>query len=100
MILVDLQPGPRSSPNLNVQTIHVKPTEGVAIKAYADGTATPTASMNAGLQTFVASTTAGERRMRLRLRLRPGLYRVTVRALLPDESLSRPARGFVRVLKR
>jgi hypothetical protein len=43
---------------------------------------------------------AGERRVRLRLRLRPGLYRVTVRAVLADESLSRPVRGFVRVLAR
>ena len=278
MILVNLQPGPRTAANLNVQTVHVKQTEGLATKTYANGTATPTASMNGGVQTFVASTTAvvasprpstaglpvtftatvgnddfldpagnvsfvggglpiagcedvavvagkakctitpltegthaiaanysgddglapsaatmthrvdppatapvgpppslepavsdlelrsscvrparsgrvrvamtmhlvlsgalqiqvergvgskgrrrcpsregarptrfrpvttldrrasaGDRRLRLRLRLRPGMYRVTVRALLPDESLSRPARGFVRVLKR
>ena len=39
------------------------------------------------------------RRVRLRLRLAPGLYRVTVRAHLADDSLSRPVRAFVRVLR-
>ena len=35
----------------------------------------------------------------LRLRLAPGFYRVTIRTELDDGSLSRPVRGFVRVLR-
>jgi Big-like domain-containing protein/PA domain-containing protein len=46
-----------------------------------------------------ARAAAVSRRLTLRLRLKPGLYRVTVRAVLDDESLSRPVRGFVRVLR-
>jgi hypothetical protein len=45
------------------------------------------------------SAAAVARRLTLRLRLAPGLYRITVRAQLEDESLSRPVRGIVRVLK-
>jgi YVTN family beta-propeller protein len=37
-------------------------------------------------------------RMTLRLRLRPGLYRITVRAYRPDGELSPPARRWLRVL--
>jgi YVTN family beta-propeller protein len=43
-----------------------------------------------------ASSTA--RRITLRLRLAPGLYRVTVRARIGADALSRPARRFLRVL--
>ena len=43
---------------------------------------------------------AVERSVRLRLALRPGLYRVTVRAVLADGSVSSAQRVFLRVLKR
>jgi hypothetical protein len=45
------------------------------------------------------ATGAAARRLTLRLRLSPGLYRFTVRAHLQDDALSRPVRGFLRVLK-
>ena len=54
----------------------------------------PAATIDRGL-----TGAAAPRRVTLRLRLNPGLYRLTVRAQLPDESLSRPVRGFVRVLR-
>ena len=47
-----------------------------------------------------ATAAALERSVRLRPRLRPGLYRVTVRAVLDDGSLSSPQRVFLRVLKK
>jgi hypothetical protein len=46
-----------------------------------------------------ATAAAVRRRLTLRLRLSPGLYRFTVRALQDDDSLSRPVRGFLRVLR-
>ena len=39
-------------------------------------------------------------RLTLRPRLRPALYRITVRAVLPDGTRSSPARVFLRVLER
>jgi hypothetical protein len=41
---------------------------------------------------------AGSRRLALTLKLRPGLYRVSVRAYRSKTRLTRPARRFVRVL--
>jgi hypothetical protein len=46
-----------------------------------------------------AGVAAVARRLTLRPRLAPGSYRVTIRAELDDASLSRPVRGFVRVLR-
>ena len=46
-----------------------------------------------------ATTAAVSRRLTLKLRLKPGLYRVTVRAQLDDGRLSRPVRRYFRVLK-
>jgi VCBS repeat-containing protein len=42
---------------------------------------------------------AGRRRLTLRLRLRPGLYRLTVRAHLDGDRLSAPARRYLHVLR-
>jgi hypothetical protein len=41
---------------------------------------------------------AGRRRLTLKLRLAPGLYRLTIRAQLDRNRLSRPARRYLRVL--
>ena len=41
-----------------------------------------------------------EHRVRLKMRLKPGLYRVSVRAILADGKRSAPEREFLRVLKR
>jgi hypothetical protein len=38
------------------------------------------------------------RRVSLQLRLRPGLYRITVRAYAGNGSLTRPARRWLRIL--
>ena len=40
------------------------------------------------------------KRVRLKVRLKPGLYRVTVRAILADGKRSDPEHAFLRVLKR
>jgi hypothetical protein len=45
-----------------------------------------------------ASAAAVGRRLTLNLRLAPGLYRLTVRAYLDRNRLSRPARRYLRVL--
>ena len=50
--------------------------------------------------TAAVAVAAIERRVRLNVRLKPGLYRVTVRAVLGDGSVSAPHRVFLRVLKR
>jgi VCBS repeat-containing protein len=42
---------------------------------------------------------AGRRRLTLKLRLRPGLYRITVRAHLDGDGLSPPARRYLHVLR-
>jgi len=57
----------------------------------------PAATVQRGLTG--AAGAAVLRRLTLRLRLSPGLYRVTVRAHLEDDALSRPVRGFLRVLR-
>ena len=45
-----------------------------------------------------ASAAAVTRRVSLQLRLRPGLYRITVRAYAGNGSLTRPARRWLRIL--
>jgi hypothetical protein len=45
-----------------------------------------------------ATAAAVSRRITLKLRLVPGLYRITVRAQLDDNRLSHPLRGYMRVL--
>jgi virginiamycin B lyase len=47
-----------------------------------------------------AAAAAVGRRLTLTLRLAPGLYRITVRARLDGNRLSRPARRYLRVLSR
>jgi hypothetical protein len=44
-----------------------------------------------------AAATAVAHRVMLDLRLRPGLYRITVRAVLDGGRLSRPVRRWLRV---
>ena len=46
-----------------------------------------------------AAATAVKHRVMLDLRLAPGLYRITVRALLDDGRLSRPVRRYLRVTR-
>jgi hypothetical protein len=48
----------------------------------------------------LATAASLEHLVRLRLRLKPGLYRVSVRAVLDDGRLSSPKRVFLRVLRR
>ena len=47
-----------------------------------------------------AVAAAVPRRLTLKLRLAPGLYRITVRAHLEGDRVSRPVHRFVRVLRR
>ena len=47
-----------------------------------------------------AAAAAVGRRLTLKLRLAPGLYRISVRAQLDGNRLSRPARRYLRVLAR
>jgi hypothetical protein len=46
-----------------------------------------------------AAAAAVTQRLRLNLRLSPGLYRITVRAVLGPDQLSRPARRWLRVAR-
>ena len=55
---------------------------------------------SAAAASLATTVIAVEHRVRLKVRLKPGLYRVSVRAILAGGKLSAPERDFLRVLKR